>query len=379
MFVTFGVPVEISSDGGPEFKAQETKDFLNRWGVRHRLSSAYHASSNGRAELAVKSTKRLLVDNIGPGGDLNTDKVVRALLMKRNTPDPDCKLSPAEVIFGRKIRDTLPYTGLQSSPMVFENKGINPMWREAWSQKEEALRQRYMKQLEKLESGSRLLLPLRHGERVFVQNQAGRYGTKWDKSGTIVETHPNDQYTVKIDGSGRLSLRNRQFLRKITSHELFGGPQPHPAPPSPPVWPETTESHPPPLSVPQPANPGNMTPPRQQHHSPQGPPAPLSTPLGSPMPSVHQSPAGPATPDSLYGTPGGTPRQLRFDDEARDFPNESPARQGDTPVAGPNTSQQRPGILKRLANHNEPGRLETPFPTGRTTRRGTKLGEDLDN
>ena len=91
------------------------------------------------------------------------------------------------------------------------------------------------------------------------------------------------------------------------------------------------------------------------------------------MPSVNQSPAGPATPDSLYGTPGGTPRQLRFDDEARDFPNESPARQGDTPVAGPNTSQQRPGILKRLANYNDPGRLETPLPAGRTTRRGTKL------
>ena len=57
MFVTFGVPVEISLDGGPEFRAQETKDFLNRWGIRHRLSSAYHPQSNGRAELAVKIAK----------------------------------------------------------------------------------------------------------------------------------------------------------------------------------------------------------------------------------------------------------------------------------------------------------------------------------
>ena len=35
MFVTFGVPVEISSDGGPEFKAHETESFLKRWGVKH--------------------------------------------------------------------------------------------------------------------------------------------------------------------------------------------------------------------------------------------------------------------------------------------------------------------------------------------------------
>ena len=233
MFVTFGVPVEISSDGGPEFKAHETESFLKRWGVKHRLSSAYLPHSNGRAELAVKSTKRLLADNIGAGGDIDTDKVVQALLIKRNTPDPDCKLSPAEVIFGRKIRDTLPYTGLQSSPMVFENKEINTKWREAWSLKEEALRQRYMRNIEKLDSGSRLQPPLRHGDRIWVQNQAGRYSTKWDRSGTIVETHPHDQYTVKMDGSGRLSLRNRQFLRKIVSHDLFGSQRPAALPMSP--------------------------------------------------------------------------------------------------------------------------------------------------
>ena len=49
-FGTFGVPEELSSDGGPEFTASGTQDFLNRWGVRHRKSSAYFPQSNGRAE-----------------------------------------------------------------------------------------------------------------------------------------------------------------------------------------------------------------------------------------------------------------------------------------------------------------------------------------
>ena len=65
LFVTFGVPIEIASDGGPEFIAKETEDFLKRWGIRHRLSFVAFPSSNGRAELAVKMTKRLLMDNIG--------------------------------------------------------------------------------------------------------------------------------------------------------------------------------------------------------------------------------------------------------------------------------------------------------------------------
>ena len=59
MFSTFGVPVEISSDGGPEYEAKVFKGFLERWGVRHRESSAYLPTSNGRAEVGVKT-------NLGP-------------------------------------------------------------------------------------------------------------------------------------------------------------------------------------------------------------------------------------------------------------------------------------------------------------------------
>ena len=55
LFSTFGVPDELSSDGGPEFTAGLTMDFLKRWKVDHRISSAYHPQSNGRAEVAVKS------------------------------------------------------------------------------------------------------------------------------------------------------------------------------------------------------------------------------------------------------------------------------------------------------------------------------------
>ena len=92
-FATFGVPDELSSDGGPEFAAGVTKNFLETWDVKHRKSAAYNPQSNGRAEVAVKSAKRLLMSNIGPNGSLNSDKFIRALLQLRNTPDPDCNLS----------------------------------------------------------------------------------------------------------------------------------------------------------------------------------------------------------------------------------------------------------------------------------------------
>ncbi|QQP40844.1 Putative LOC101858828 [Caligus rogercresseyi] len=60
---TFGVPNELSSDGGPEFTSIDTKEFLQKWGINHRISSAYNPQSNGRAEVSVKATKRLLRGN----------------------------------------------------------------------------------------------------------------------------------------------------------------------------------------------------------------------------------------------------------------------------------------------------------------------------
>lgn len=42
-----------------------------------------------------------------------------------------------------------------------------------------------------------------------------------DQSGIVMEVKDYDQHVVKIAGSGRLTLRNRQFLRKFVSHDLY--------------------------------------------------------------------------------------------------------------------------------------------------------------
>jgi len=212
-FGTFGVPRELSSDGGPEFVAKATEDFLTRWGVKHRLSAAYNPQSNGRAELAVKMTKRLIEDNIGPDGELDTDNFLRALLIKRNTPDPTCRLSPAEIVFGRKLRDTMPR--IDKSISIFHNKEVRPTWTKAWEEKEVALRTRYQGSQTKLAEHSKALPNLDVGQRVAIQNQTGSKPTKWDRTGTVLEVRDFDKYIVKVDGSGRLTLRNRRFLKKV--------------------------------------------------------------------------------------------------------------------------------------------------------------------
>ena len=212
LYSTFGVPEELSSDGGPEFIASETKAFCKKWGVRQRISSAYFPRSNGRAEVAVKSAKRLLHSNINASGSLDNDRLLQGLLQLRNTPDPDCHLSPAQIIFGRPIRDTFSFLNRLDK---FSNHSVRPVWREAWSDKESALRTRFAKSTEQLNQNARPLPPLNVGDHCFVQNQVGNSPRKWDRTGIVVETRPHDQYCVKIDGSGRVTVRNRRFLRKF--------------------------------------------------------------------------------------------------------------------------------------------------------------------
>ena len=73
------------------------------------------------------------------------------------------------------------------------------------------------------------------GDHVFVQNQTGTSPGKWDKVGRVVEILPFDQYVIKVDGSGRITKRNRRFLRLIptstTDPLTLPGPEyAHPTP-----------------------------------------------------------------------------------------------------------------------------------------------------
>ena len=95
----------------------------------------------------MKKVKRFITACIGPAGTSNTDKFLQGMLQIRNTPDPDCKLSPAQIVFGRSLRDAFSFINCQHK---FENLSIHSTWRDAWQSKEAAMKVRFTKSVESL-------------------------------------------------------------------------------------------------------------------------------------------------------------------------------------------------------------------------------------
>lgn len=78
--------LRLQTDGGPRFTSRELCDFMDRWGVRHVISSPHYPQSNGHAEAAVKSVKHLIM-KVAPSGNTDCEEFYRGLLELHNTPN----------------------------------------------------------------------------------------------------------------------------------------------------------------------------------------------------------------------------------------------------------------------------------------------------
>lgn len=101
VFSTHGLPHTVVSDNGSVFTSSEFEEFLKVNGVRHLTSAPYHPSSNGLVERAVQTVKKSLKKMAG--GTLRA-RLARFLATYRFTPHATTGQSPAEMLFGRRVR-----------------------------------------------------------------------------------------------------------------------------------------------------------------------------------------------------------------------------------------------------------------------------------
>ena len=104
LFRTHGSPHIIVSDNASGFNSVELQEFFARNSVRHINTAPYHPASNGQAEIMVRKLKDAL--KLMKGGDIET-KVNRIVFKDHITPSTATGISPAELMFGRRLRSAL--------------------------------------------------------------------------------------------------------------------------------------------------------------------------------------------------------------------------------------------------------------------------------
>ena len=104
-FARYRVPDTVVSDNGPQFGSKEFVVFAKTWGFNHVTSSPSYPQSNGKAENAVKTIKRLFIKCRESG-----ESEYLALLDWRNTPSEGLGNSPAQHFLGCRCKTLLPTT-----------------------------------------------------------------------------------------------------------------------------------------------------------------------------------------------------------------------------------------------------------------------------
>ena len=191
-FARYGIPDVVMSDNGPQFSSERFAKFAETWEFQHDTSSPGHSQSNGKAESAVKTAKKLM-----KRAELSKSEIYLSFLDHRNTPN-DSGYSPAQCLMNRRTKTLLPVTSNLLKPEISVNRHRSLC---VSQQRQKFYYDKHSKDLRSLEEGDVVRMKPFHGQQ-------------WKKA-TVCKRLADRSYRVETSDGGAYT-RNRVHLRKTT-------------------------------------------------------------------------------------------------------------------------------------------------------------------
>ncbi|GJW36687.1 reverse transcriptase domain-containing protein [Tanacetum coccineum] len=101
LFSRFGAPRAIISDRGTHFCNDQFTKVMLKYGVTHRLSTAYHPQISGQVEVSNRGLKRILERTVGENRASWSDKLDDALWAFRTAYKTPIGCTPYKLVYGK--------------------------------------------------------------------------------------------------------------------------------------------------------------------------------------------------------------------------------------------------------------------------------------
>lgn len=222
-----GIPYQLTSDRGTEFVNELIESLTLRYKIRHIRTTAYHPQGNGQTERTNRTLKDIL-SKITEKKNLPWDFYLpSALFAIRTIQQESTRFSPAEILYGRNLRDQTMEADLEVAiPVSWESavwsfvqdeiKRIAKIRQDAYEyiQNSQARQRKQANQKIKEEV-------LKIGDKVLVYrnqietNWSAKLEPKWDGPYFVQRIKGTSVWLRKLDGTIFSSSIHRSRLKKF--------------------------------------------------------------------------------------------------------------------------------------------------------------------
>ncbi|GJY68947.1 reverse transcriptase domain-containing protein [Tanacetum coccineum] len=234
LFARFGAPRAIISDHGTHFCNDQFAKVMLKYGVTHRLSTAYHPQTSGQVEVSNRGLKRILERTVGENRASWSDKLDDALWAFRTAYKTPIGCTPYKLVYGKACHlpielEHKAYWALKHTNFDIKTAGDH---RKVQLNKLNELRDHayensliYKEKTKRIHDSKIKNRVFNVGDRVLLFNSrlkifSGKLKTRWSGPFTVTQVFPYG--TVELSQNSRPNF-------KVNGHRLkhyFGGDVP---------------------------------------------------------------------------------------------------------------------------------------------------------